>query len=270
MQSAVCLPSADPLVLLLKRLICSSIATTATAELARGTAQEGRGQGEGWGCGDKGCGVSNQKVITALCVCVCVRESSRFISLQLGGRRLVSEPSRPRRVYRMRGGSRTRMLACRTKAPAHAAGRDRQRILENVIMWVNITAGYVSVGTAGDVRLMRCRCAALWTIMKGTEDWGLGTTQKRSAVIGWREIKRQKWKQGSQGSEGKWRDSKEKSSRRDCFGFPACLHMLSGCSAAVNTLSGLMEKQGHAQSLKYICHSCTYQAEMLHCPTLNL
>lgn len=191
MQSAVCLPSADPLVLLLKRLICSSIATTATAELARATAQEGRGQGEGWGCGDKGCGVSNQKVITALCMHMCVRESSRFISLQLGGRRLVSEPSRPRRVYRMRGGSRTRMLACRTKAPAHAAGRDRQRILENVIMWVNITAGYVSVGTAGDVRLMRCRCAALWTIMKGTEDWGLGTTQKRSAVIGWREIKRQ-------------------------------------------------------------------------------
>lgn len=74
MQSVVCLPSANPLVLLLKRLICSSIATTATAELARGTAQEGRGQGEGWGCGDKGCGVSNQKVITALCarVCVCV------------------------------------------------------------------------------------------------------------------------------------------------------------------------------------------------------
>lgn len=86
MQSAVCLPSADPLVLLLKRLICSSIATTATAELARGTAQEGRGQGEGWGCGDKGCGVSNQKVITALCVraCVCARKQS-FYFITAGG-----------------------------------------------------------------------------------------------------------------------------------------------------------------------------------------
>lgn len=81
MQSAVCLPSADPLVLLLKRLICSSIATTATAELARRTAQEGRGQGEGWGCGDKGCGVSNQKVITALCVHVCVCACEKAVVL---------------------------------------------------------------------------------------------------------------------------------------------------------------------------------------------
>lgn len=94
MQSVVCLPSANPLVLLLKRLICSSIATTATAELARGTAQEGRGQGEGWGCGDKGCGVSNQKVITALCarvcacmrmcMCVCARKQS-FYFITAGG-----------------------------------------------------------------------------------------------------------------------------------------------------------------------------------------
>lgn len=68
-------------------------------------------------------------MITALCA----REKAVVYFITAGGRRPVSEPSRPRRVYRMRGGNTDVSVQDESTSSAHAAGRDRRRILENVI-----------------------------------------------------------------------------------------------------------------------------------------
>lgn len=48
--------------------------------------------------------------------------------------------------------------------------------------------------------------------------------------------------------------------------------MLSARCTAVNAMSGLMDKEGHAESLKFICHACKHrnQTQMLHWATTAL
>lgn len=52
-----------------------------------------------------------------------------------------------------------------------------------------------------------------------------------------------------------------------CTGISACWDMLSGRCTAVNALSGLMDRESHAERLKYICHACTHTWIQPKCST---